>query len=194
MNSQLNLEDPKVLQAIEFSVESRMNLESDEQCTIIASKEIIQGIKIAIAKQQIFKDIYNRLVFQENPSEIEPYSITIVPDHLIEEAIQEQIKDHLSNNQDTQEKLQALNESMANIDEDTLNRISQLPESELTTEELKLKVEIQSKMIEVGMNVDLMFSDQARKQAHSDAIDSVFEKVVDQNTTITLKGLVDEEK
>lgn len=184
----IDITDEKVLKAIEFSVESRMNLESEEQCTIIAHPEIIKGIKIAIAKQQIFTEIYSRLIFQENPSaEItNENEIVIIPDSMIEEAIQDQIKNHLSTNEEVQQKLKELNNKMEGIPEETLNRISQLPEKELTEEELILKSEIQSKMIEVGMNIDLQFSDTSKAGS---AVDDIFEKVANQNSAVNLKGL-----
>lgn len=187
-HSMIDITDEKVLKAIEFSVESRMNLESEEQCTIIAHPEIIKGIKIAIAKQQIFTEIYSRLIFQENPSaEItNENEIVIIPDSMIEEAIQDQIKNHLSTNEEVQQKLKELNNKMEGIPEETLNRISQLPEKELTEEELILKSEIQSKMIEVGMNIDLQFSDTSKAGS---AVDDIFEKVANQNSAVNLKGL-----
>ena len=55
---QVSLEDKNILTAIEFSVESRINLESDEQVTIIAHPDLIEAIKIAIAKGLIFQKIY----------------------------------------------------------------------------------------------------------------------------------------
>lgn len=183
----------EILKAIEFSVESRMNLESDEQCTIIASSELIQAIRIAIAKGQIFSSIYNRLILQDNPSITNEYDMIIVPDSLIEEAIQQQIKDHLSHNEDTQQKLKALNDLMATIDEQTLSKISLSNEEDLTEEELQLKADVQSKMIEVGMNVDLMFTNKD-SVSHNKAIDEVFDSVAKKHTVVNLKGLVNNEK
>ena len=194
MTLTMNLTD-EVLKAIEFSVESRMNLESDEQCTIIASPEIIHAIRLGIAKGQIFGSIYSRLVLQENPNAVDPYQMTIVPDSVIESAIQDQIREHLESNEDTKAKMAVLNDMMANIDEETLMKISLEDEETLTEEELQLKADIQSKMIEVGMNVDLMFSDKGKAKATADAVDKIFDKVADNNSTINLKGLMkDEEK
>ena len=184
----------EVLKAIEFSVESRMDLESDEQCTIIAASEVIQAIRIAIAKGQIFSTIYNRLILQENPTTVNPYEITIVPDSIIEAAIQQQIKDHLAQNEDTQAKLKVLNDLMANIDEQTLYKISLEDESTLTEEELQLKADIQSKMIEVGMNVDLMFSDKGKAKVTEEAVDKIFDAVADRNTTISIEGMIKNEE
>lgn len=184
----------EVLKAIEFSVESRMDLESDEQCTIIAASEVIQAIRIAIAKGQIFSTIYNRLILQENPTTVNPYEITIVPDSIIEAAIQQQIKDHLAQNEDTQAKLKVLNDLMANIDEQTLYKISLEDESTLTEEELQLKADIQSKMIEVGMNVDLMFSDKGKAKVTEEAVDKIFDAVADRNTTISIERMIKNEE
>lgn len=193
MTLTMNISDD-VLKAIEFSVESRMNLENDEQCTIIASAELINAIRIGIAKGKIFSTIYNRLILQENPNPIDPYTMTIIPDSVIETAIQDQIKEHLAQNKDTQEKLKVLNDLMANIDEEVMLKISTTPEEELTTEELQIKADIQSKMIEVGMNVDLMFSDKGKATVTEDAVDKIFDKVADQNSTINLKGLINEKE
>ena len=45
------------------------------------------------------------------------------------------------------------------------------------------------------MNVDLMFSDKGKAKATADAVDKIFDKVADNNSTINLKGLMkDEEK
>lgn len=184
----------EMLKAIEFSVESRMNLENGEQCTIIASPEVISAIKIAIAKGQIFSTIYSRLILQENPNTINPWEITIIPDSLIEEAIQAQIKQHLEENKDTQEKLSILNELMANIDEETMTKISLSDEKDLTEEELKIKADLQSKMIDVGMNVDLMFTDKGKAKASEQAVDKIFEAVANKNTVINIERLANEEK
>jgi hypothetical protein len=189
----MNLTD-EVLKAIEFSVESRMNLEGDEQCTIIASPEIIHAIRLGIAKGQIFGSIYSRLILQENSNAVDPYQMTIVPDSVIESAIQDQIREHLESNEDTKAKMKVLNDMMANLDEETLMKISLEDESTLTEEELQLKADIQSKMIEVGMKVDLMFSDKGKAKATADAVDKIFDKVADNNSTISLKGLIKDEK
>lgn len=193
MTLTMNLTD-EVLKAIEFSVESRMNLEGDEQCTIIASPEIIHAIRLGIAKGQIFGSIYSRLILQENPNAVDPYQMTIVPDSAIESAIQDQIREHLESNEDTKAKMKVLNDMMANLDEETLMKISLEDEESLTEEELQLKADIQSKMIEVGMNVDLMFSDKGKAKATADAVDKIFDKVADNNSTISLKGLIKDEK
>lgn len=190
---ELNLEDEKVLRTIEYSVESRMNLESEEQCTIIASPQMIKAIKIAIAKGQIFQLIYKRLIFQPNViQEVEdPYSMTIIPDSLVEAAIQDQIKDYLATNEEVKEKIKVLNERMSKIPEEVLTRISFTPEEELTPEEKILKQEIQAAMIEVGMNVDLQFSNGKVSDA---AIDSVFEKCAGTSTVVDLRGVITNEE
>lgn len=183
-----------VLKAIEFSVESRMNLENNEQCTIISSADTINNIRIGIAKGKIFQDIYSRLILQENPNSENPYEMIIVPDSIIESAIQEQIKEHLAQNKDTQEKLKALNDLLADIDEETMLKISTTPDNELTEKELEIKSKIQSKMIEVGMNVDLMFSEKGVPEITSDKIDQVFDKVSNYNSVVDLKGLINEKE
>ena len=178
----------KMLKAIEFAVESRMNLDSEEQCTIIASPQLCEAIKISIAEGKIFSTIYGRLIFSENPAYTDEFDLTIIPDSVIEESIQEQIKEHLDHNEEVKGKLGELNEMMGDLDEETLTKISFTDEKDLTTEELELKNKIQLKMMEVGMNVDLLFS--AQQQGPSkDVVDKVFNTVSNYNSTVNVKGL-----
>ena len=178
MNTEENIDftADHILKAIEFSVESRMNLESDEQVTIITHPLTIKAIKIGIARGLIFKDIYSRLVFSPD-SNSKLSDLIIIPDHLIEEVIQEEIKTHLNTNEEVKEKMSLLNNKM-DIPEEKLNRISTLKDEELTKEELELKCEIQSLMIEVGMNIDLQFSDKAK---NDQKIDNILNKLLENN-------------
>ena len=193
MNTEENIDftADNILKAIEFSVESRMNLESDEQVTIITHPLTIKAIKIGIARGLIFKDVYNRLVFSPD-SNSKLSDLIIIPDHLIEEVIQAEIKEHLNTDKEVQDKMKILNEKM-NIPEEQLNKISTLKDEELTKEELELKCEIQSLMIEVGMNIDLQFSDKAK---NDQKIDHILDKLLENNKIqkVGLEGVVNEQK
>lgn len=175
-DNNIDLSSDDLLKAIEFSVESRMNLESDEQVTIITHPLTIKAIKIGIAQGKIFKDIYSRIIFSPD-SNSKMSDLVIIPDHLIEEVIQDEIKEHLNTDEEVKEKMKLLNEKM-NIPEETLSRISTLADNELTSEELELKCEIQSMMLEVGMNLDLQFSDKAK---NDQKIDKILDKLLEGN-------------
>ena len=73
--------------------------------------------------------------------------------------------------------MKILNDKM-NIPEETLNRISTLEDKDLTQEEIELKCEIQSLMIDVGMNIDLQFSDKAKNEQK---IDGILNKLLENN-------------
>ena len=175
-DNNIDLSADDLLKAIEFSVESRIDLESDEQVTIITHPLTIKAIKIGIAQGKIFKDIYSSLIFSPD-SNSKLSDLVIIPDHLIEEVIQDEIKEHLNTDEEVKEKMRLLNEKM-DIPEETLNRISTLADSELTSEELELKCEIQSMMLEVGMNLDLQFSDKAK---NDQKIDKILDKLLENN-------------
>lgn len=175
-DNNIDLSADDLLKAIEFSVESRMDLESDEQVTIITHPLTIKAIKIGIAQGKIFKDIYSRIIFSPD-SNSKLSDLVIIPDHLIEEVIQDEIKEHLNTDEEVKEKMRLLNEKM-DIPEETLNRISTLADNELTSEELELKCEIQSMMLEVGMNLDLQFSDKAK---NDQKIDKILDKLLESN-------------
>ena len=175
-DNNIDLSADDLLKAIEFSVESRIDLESDEQVTIITHPMTIKAIKIGIAQGKIFKDIYSRIVFSPD-SNSKLSDLIIIPDHLIEEVIQDEIKEHLDTDEEVKEKMRLLNEKM-DIPEETLNRISTLADNELTSEELELKCEIQSMMLEVGMNLDLQFSDKAK---NDQKIDRILDKLLENN-------------
>ena len=175
-DNNIDLSADDLLKAIEFSVESRIDLESDEQVTIITHPLTIKAIKIGIAQGKIFKDIYSRIIFSPD-SNSKLSDLVIIPDHLIEEVIQDEIKEHLNTDEEVKEKMRLLNEKM-DIPEETLNRISTLADSELTSEELELKCEIQSMMLEVGMNLDLQFSDKAK---NDQKIDKILDKLLENN-------------
>lgn len=176
MTKELDLSADKLLKAIEFTVESRMNLESNEQVTIITHPLTIKAIKIGIAQGKIFKDIYSRIVFSPDANS-KLSDLIIIPDHLIDEVIQEEIQEHLNTNEEVKEKMKILNDKM-NIPEETLNRISTLEDKDLTQEEIELKCEIQSLMIDVGMNIDLQFSDKAKNEQK---IDGILNKLLENN-------------
>ena len=182
----MNISDNRILKAIEFSVESRMDLDSEEQVTLITHPDTIKAIKIAIAEGKIFKDIYSRVILSPD-SNSDPMDIIIIPDHLIEEVIQEEIKTHLDTDEEVKEKMSLLNEKM-NIPEDQLNRISTLEDKDLTEEELILKNEIQSLMLDVGLNIDLQFSN---KEKNEEKIDKVLDKLLGNNKIqkVELKGV-----
>ena len=175
-DNNIDLSADDLLKAIEFSVESRIDLESDEQVTIITHPLTIKAIKIGIAQGKIFKDIYSSVIFSPD-SNSKLSDLVIIPDHLIEEVIQDEIKEHLNTDEEVKEKMRLLNEKM-DIPEETLNRISTLADSELTSEELELKCEIQSMMLEVGMNLDLQFSDKAK---NDQKIDKILDKLLENN-------------
>jgi len=162
LEENFSLEPDEILKAIEFSVESRMNLESDEQVTIITHPLTIKAIKIGIAQGKIFKNIYSRIIFSPD-SNSKLSDLVIIPDHLIDEVVQEEIKNHLNVDNEVKEKLKILNEKM-DIPEEILNRISTLEDKDLTNEELQLKCEIQNLMLDVGMNIDLHFSNTDSKE------------------------------
>ena len=187
--SQIDLSADEILKAIEFSVESRMNLDSDEQVTIITHPLTIRAIKIGIAQGKIFKDIYSRIIFSPD-SNSKLSDLIIIPDHIIDEVIQNEIQEHLNTDKDVQEKMKILNDKM-NIPEETLNRISTLKDEELTTEELSLKCEIQSLMLEVGMNIDLQFSDRAKNEQK---VDQILDKLLESNKVqkVGLEGIRNE--
>lgn len=187
----IDISSDKLLKAIEFTVESRMNLESDEQVTIITHPLTIKAIKIGIAQGKIFKDIYSRIVFSPD-SNSKLSDLVIIPDHLIDEVIQGEIEEHLNTNQEVKDKMKLLNEKM-NIPEEQLNRISTLNDKELTTEELELKCEIQNLMLEVGMNIDLQFSDKAKNEQK---IDQILEKLLENNKVqkVGLEGITNSGK
>lgn len=182
----IDLSADELLKAIEFAVESRMNLESNEQVTIITHPLTIKAIKIGIAQGKIFKDIYSRIVFSPD-SNSKLSDLVIISDHLIEEVIQGEIKEHLNTNQEVKDKMKLLNEKM-NIPEEKLNRISTLEDKDLTTEELELKCEIQNLMLEVGMNIDLQFSDKAKNEQK---IDQILDKLLENNKVqrVGLEGI-----
>lgn len=186
---QIDLSADEILKAIEFSVESRMNLDSDEQVTIITHPLTIKAIKIGIAQGKIFKDIYSRIIFSPD-SNSKLSDLIIIPDHIIDEVIQNEIQEHLNTDKDVQEKMKILNDKM-NIPEETLNRISTLKDEELTTEELSLKCEIQSLMLEVGMNIDLQFSDRAKNEQK---VDQILDKLLESNKVqkVGLEGIRNE--
>lgn len=186
---QIDLSADEILKAIEFSVESRMNLDSDEQVTIITHPLTIRAIKIGIAQGKIFKDIYSRIIFSPD-SNSKLSDLIIIPDHIIDEVIQNEIQEHLNTDKDVQEKMKILNDKM-NIPEETLNRISTLKDEELTTEELSLKCEIQSLMLEVGMNIDLQFSDRAKNEQK---VDQILDKLLENNKVqkVGLEGIRNE--
>ena len=185
---QVSLEDKNILTAIEFSVESRINLESDEQVTIIAHPDLIEAIKIAIAKGLIFQKIYPRLILNRDTS-LSVYDMIIIPDRIIEDMIQEDIQKELTHNEEVKSRLAQLNEKMSTIPEEQLIRISQTPEEELTSEELNLKNEIQFAMLDVGMNIELQFSDPKKQE---EKVESVLDKVLeaDKVQKINLEGVI----
>ena len=176
LEEDFNLAADEILKAIEFSVESRMNLESDEQVTIITHPLTIKAIKIGIAQGKIFKNIYSRIIFSPD-SNSKLSDLIIIPDHLIDEVVQEEIKNHLNVDDDVKEKLKILNEKM-DIPEEILNRISTLEDKDLTNEELQLKCEIQNLMLDVGMNIDLHFSNTDSKEQK---IDEIMDKLLKNN-------------
>ena len=186
---QIDLSADEILKAIEFSVESRMNLDSDEQVTIITHPLTIKAIKIGIAQGKIFKDIYSRIIFSPD-SNSKLSDLIIIPDHIIDEIIQNEIQEHLNTDKEVQEKMKILNDKM-DIPEETLNRISTLKDEELTTEELSLKCEIQSLMLEVGMNIDLQFSDRAKNEQK---VDQILDKLLESNKVqkVGLEGIRNE--
>ena len=186
---QIDLSADEILKAIEFSVESRMNLDSDEQVTIITHPLTIKAIKIGIAQGKIFKDIYSRIIFSPD-SNSKLSDLIIIPDHIIDEIIQNEIQEHLNTDKEVQEKMKILNDKM-DIPEETLNRISTLKDEELTTEELSLKCEIQSLMLEVGMNIDLQFSDRAKNEQK---VDQILDKLLENNKVqkVGLEGIRNE--
>ena len=181
----LNFSSDKVLTAIEFSVESRLNPE-DEQVTIIANPYTIKQIKIAIAEGKIFQKNYSQLIFNSDDT-LKESELMVIPDHIIEEIIQEDIKNELENNNEVKEKMQILNKKFENIPEETLNRISTLKDEELTEEELNLKNDVQFAMLEVGMNLDLQFSNQDKQEEKKDKL---LDKLVQSNkiSSINLGG------
>ena len=190
MNTEdIDLSAEEILKAIEFSVESRINLDSDEQVTIITHPLTIKAIKIGIAQGKIFKDIYPRIVFSPD-SNSKLSDLVIIPDHLIDEVIQDEIQEHLNTNEEVKEKMKLLNDKM-NIPEEQLNRISTLKDEELTTEEIALKCEIQSLMLEVGMNIDLQFSDKAKNEQK---VDQILDRLLENNKVqrVGLEGIKNE--
>lgn len=176
LEEDFNLAADEILKAIEFSVESRMNLESDEQVTIITHPLTIKAIKIGIAQGKIFKDIYSRIIFSPD-SNSKLSDLVIIPDHLIDEVVQEEIREHLNVDEEVKNKLQTLNEKM-DLPEEKLNRISTLEDKDLTNEELQLKCEIQNLMLDVGMNIDLHFSNTDSKEQK---IDEIMDKLLKNN-------------
>ena len=191
MTTELNFEDPKVLTALEFSVESKIDLNSDEAVTIIAHPETVKQIKIAIAKGLVFSEIYSRLQFNQDEC-MKESELLIIPDSVIEDIIRDDIQNELKHNEEIIEKMKNLNEKLGSISEERLIRISSTKEEELTAEELELKNEIQFTMLDVGMNIDLQFSSPEAKEAK---IDSLINKMQDTDkvvrvdfATLTNKG------
>ena len=187
---QIDLSADQILTAIEFSVESRINLESDEQVTIITHPLTIKAIKIAIAQGKIFQKIYSRLIFSPDES-FKLSDLVIIPDHLIEEIIQEDIQKELTENQEVIDKMKILNEKMKDIPEEQLIRISQSKDEDLTKEELALKNDIQFAMLDVGMNLDLQFSDKEKQEQKKDQL---YNKLIESNKIqkVGLEGLKNE--
>ena len=185
----IDLSADEILKAIEFSVESRIDLDSNEQVTIITHPSTIKAIKIGIAQGKIFKDIYSRIIFSPDSSS-KLSDLVIIPDHLIDEVIQSEIQEHLNTNEEVKEKMKLLNDKM-DIPEEQLNRISTLKDEELTTEELALKNDIQVLMLEVGMNIDLQFSDKAKNEQK---IDGILNRLLENNKVqkVGLEGIRNE--
>ena len=187
---EIDLSAKHILTAIEFSVESRINLESDEMVTIITHPETIKAIKIAIAQGKIFQKIYSRLIFSPDENS-KPSDLIIIPDHLIEEMIKEDIQKELSENKEVMEKMKTLNKKMENIPEEQLIKISQTDDKDLSKDELILKNEIQFAMLELGMNIDLQFSSPDKQE---EKVDKLLNKLVenDKIQKVGLEGLDNE--
>lgn len=174
----VNVNDPDLLKAIEFTAISRINIDSDEQVTIIGHKELIDAIKIAIAKQEIFVDFTSRIKLKEDPSS-SLQELLIVPDSAIEEAIDREIANHISNDSVLQEKLANLNKELGKIDEETLTRISTLIDEELSEEELTIKRKIQDIMIDAGKGID--------DNLGQEGMDRVLQNAAKETTVINMK-------
>lgn len=189
-DQQIDLSADNILTAIEFSVESRINLESEEQVTIITHPMTIKAIKIAIAQGKIFQKIYPRLIFSPDES-FKLSDLVIIPDHIIEEIIQEDIQKELTENQEVIDKMKILNEKMKDIPEEQLIRISQTKDEELSKDELALKNEIQFAMLDVGMNLDLQFSDTEKQEQKKEQL---YNKLIESNKLqkVGLEGLNNE--
>ena len=151
-----------LMKSIEFAVITRINVDSDEQVTVIANPQLIQAIRLAIANGSIFKDMYSRIILKENPSAA-LQELVVIPDSMIESAIDDELKNFINSDDNMQEQLKALNEKFANIDEETLNRIAFSDESDLSEEDKKLKEEIQALMISAGQTVDDQMQDSNTK-------------------------------
>ncbi|MBQ3421204.1 MAG: hypothetical protein IJH34_05965 [Romboutsia sp.] len=185
----LDYDSVKTLAIIEYSVESRLN-PPDEQVTIIAHPVAVENMKKAIAKGLLFSKNYSQLIFNSDPTLSEEEMI-IIPDHVIEEVIQQNLKDELDSNEEVKEKMKILNDKMGNIPEEQLIRISQTKDEDLSEEELALKNEIQFAMLEVGMNLDLQFQDSEKQNK---IIDKVLDEVLqsDKSVVVQLKGETNE--
>lgn len=185
LKNQLDYESIKTLAIIEYSVESRLD-PADEQVTIIANPVAVENMKKAIAKGLLFSKNYSQLIFNSDPTLPEEEMI-VIPDHVIEEVIQQNLKDEIDSNEEVKEKMKILNDKMGNIPEEQLIRISQTKDEDLSEEELALKNEIQFAMLEVGMNLDLQFQD-SEKQGK--IIDKVLDGVLqnDKSVVVQLKG------
>lgn len=167
--TEIDLTAQEILTAIEFSVEQRMNLESDEQVTIITHPLTIKAIKIAIAQGKIFQKIYPRLIFSPDEN-LKLSDLIIIPDHIIEEVVQDDLRKELEDNEEVKEKMKLLNEKMSKIPEEQLIKLSQTPEEQLTKEELALKNELQFAMLEVGMNIDLQFDTKDKRDTKQEQL------------------------
>ena len=150
-----DLENLDVLKAIEFTTISSLKPEDDqERVTIITDPLTIEAIKIAIAKEQIFRGFYSRLILQPNPS-AKLGELVIVPEHIIDSLVEEEsLYNDINTNVELKEKLKKLNEELKNIDEKTLNKIAFEKEEDLNNEELSLKRKIQEAMIATGKNLE----------------------------------------
>ena len=146
----------------EISIDEPINIDSEEQVTVIANPQLIQAIRLAIANGSIFKDMYSRIILKENPS-AELQELVIIPDSMIESAIDDELKNFINSDDNMQEQLKALNEKFADIDEETLNRIAFSDENDLSKEDKKLKEEIQTLMISAGQTVDSQMQDSNTK-------------------------------
>lgn len=163
----IDFSDETVLRAIEYSVMSKIKEDSDERCTIIAHPDLIQNIKIAIAEQKIFRNVYSRLIFQPSPDAKET-DLIIIPDSLLEKAVEEQMADTF-NNDIVKAKAGKLNKLLETVPEELLVKLAD-ENAELTEEEKKQKEEIQCLMIELGQPIDNAMS-------KMDFTDKVLEKV-----------------
>lgn len=151
-----------LMKSIEFATITRIKVDSDEQVTLIANPLLVQAIRLAIAKGEIFKDMYSRLILKENPS-AELQELVIIPDSIIESAIDDELKNFINTDDNMQEQLKAINDKLSNISEETLNKLAYANEEDLTIEEKQLKEEIQQLMINTGKSVDNEMQDSNSK-------------------------------